>query len=65
MQLFTGISGGKPPLHLNLMGIAPLLPGVMTSRTRCIEGRRCARHRRASTESSISAMFNQLPCFGV
>src|SRR6266699_231242 len=27
MQLFTGISGGKAPLHLNLMGIAPLLPG--------------------------------------
>ena len=34
-------------------------------RSACSSGSRCFRQQRDNTLNSISAMFNQLPCFGV
>src|SRR5829696_5161946 len=64
-EFYSGVVGGEMPVDLALAGVRGVLPGGELG----IEGGEVAdaavQACRARTDSSISAMFSQEPCFGV
>ncbi len=64
-QFDPGVRRCELPLHPHTALVAVLLPAPISRRSTSADLIRRSRHCRASTDSSISAMFSQLPCFGV
>src|SRR5262249_43446961 len=65
LQLDPGALRREPPADLGLRAGAVALPGPTSSRNTATSSMRRSRHCPESTLSSVSAMFNQLPCLGV
>ena len=64
-KLVPGVLGAEPQVDGGLRVVAFPDQGVDFPREGLLAGSRCFRQERDRTLNSISAMFNQLPCFGV
>ena len=65
LELDPRLLCGEAPVYGTLVGVTLGFPGTHFLGKCLLVGMRLSKHWRASTESSISAMFSHEPCFGV
>ena len=65
LQLDPRVLRRETPAHLRLRTVSMISPTITSCRNTATSSIRRSRHCPERTLSSVSAMFNQLPCLGV